>query len=458
MKKLIILLVVVVSIVAANQMARAAEWTFYFDSGYIDPGAGVVCPGGKLTVHATINCVKQGAPIYEGDVVREQAYSGVIPGEPINDWVFKFDWNYICNNEDHYKLALPGWQWDPNSGDPSPGDPYPDDPNWAMASLTTWLDNNLPEDGIGMPTIGDPTGTIQHIYLIADPSVWLHDPRVIQDTYFIIDGECEDLPGYLIGTTPIIFDPNAGPDDNPFSTTPLTGMLYSDGELTLTPSSRCGQWGYSAMDFNRDCRVNLTDFATIALEWLVCTMPDEVGCVYRDTIGTFTGTGFAFDGDDTEGPARILFLYNDINAGVIEPNDIILEYRGQAVSTGEELLNHISAIPELGSGQKVYMTIDRASEIIEIILDAGEYPFETGGGRINDQLRRCKRTDLTTTTGKYLCECVATGTQQSGCYSGQLFNPSVDDRYLEIYAYCYDWDSSNARVNECRTNNLFIGQ
>ena len=53
--------------------------------------------------------------------------------------------------------------------------------------------------------------------------------------YFIQDGGHPDLPGYLIGTTPLQYDPYVGPDDEPFSTTPLTGWLDRAGMQSFIP-------------------------------------------------------------------------------------------------------------------------------------------------------------------------------------------------------------------------------
>ena len=41
----------------------------------------------------------------------------------------------------------------------------------------------------------------------------------------------------------------------------------------------CGAWGYISMDFNRDCIVNLGDFALFAESWLECTNPKVADCV-----------------------------------------------------------------------------------------------------------------------------------------------------------------------------------
>ena len=67
-----------------------------------------------------------------------------------------------------------------------------------------------------------------------DLSVFIDDPRPPQEVYEITDGECDDLPGFLIGTTPITFNPQAGPDEFPFETTRFSGILYHDGEVVFS--------------------------------------------------------------------------------------------------------------------------------------------------------------------------------------------------------------------------------
>ncbi|MEN6385628.1 MAG: glycerophosphodiester phosphodiesterase family protein [Phycisphaerales bacterium] len=42
--------------------------------------------------------------------------------------------------------------------------------------------------------------------------------------------------------------------------------------------SECGDWGYAQMDFNKDCVVNIKDFAKFCEQWLVCSNPLEQNC------------------------------------------------------------------------------------------------------------------------------------------------------------------------------------
>lgn len=58
-----------------------------------------------------------------------------------------------------------------------------------------------------------------------------------------------------------------------YATTEDTTFLFDNLKL-----DSCGYWGYRSMDINRDCVVNLLDFAMFAGGWLECTMPGEPGC------------------------------------------------------------------------------------------------------------------------------------------------------------------------------------
>jgi len=49
-------------------------------------------------------------------------------------------------------------------------------------------------------------------------------------------------------------------------------------EITYYEDS-CGSWGYNSLDFNYDCYVDISDFASFADTWLDCTDPAVSGCV-----------------------------------------------------------------------------------------------------------------------------------------------------------------------------------
>ncbi len=241
MKKLTFFILCLLLLTSA---AQAARWQFHFY--YSD------CPGGNLNVYATIDCVRQ-LLLFEGYAKNCEIYGGFVPGEPYNDVIFDFYWDYWCDNEDHIKFALPGWN--DITG------------QWELTDLPSWIDANVTGATL-IPSVGDPCGVIQNVYVLVNPEEWVADPRPPHESYEIIDGECDNLPGYLIGTTPISFDPCAPEGQSPFSTTPLTGTLYNnaaiiliaeppepnfeqldwEGLLTSTPDSN---WGRVTVDIDK---------------------------------------------------------------------------------------------------------------------------------------------------------------------------------------------------------------
>jgi hypothetical protein len=42
--------------------------------------------------------------------------------------------------------------------------------------------------------------------------------------------------------------------------------------------NECGAWGFMPADLNRDCKIDLNDFAILASTWLKCTQPFMTGC------------------------------------------------------------------------------------------------------------------------------------------------------------------------------------
>ena len=197
---------------------KIPTWDFHF--WYYD------CPGGWLEIYGTHNCERLYPPIFDDYIISCEDYTGYIPdtidGYSVNDIIFDFYWDYWCNNEDHIKFVNSDWN------------PYTE--QWELNPIGDALDEYVIDD-LTVPLIGDPYGEIQDVYVVMDISEFAADPRPPQDEYYISSGECDDLPGYLIGTTPITFNPDASPDENPFSTNSLTGVLYHDGEVTCSPKA-----------------------------------------------------------------------------------------------------------------------------------------------------------------------------------------------------------------------------
>ena len=220
MKKIIILCIVAAfMLVLLGSVAEAAVWKYH--PRYVN---------GWLTVWGTINCQVTDPPLFDrGYVVVCNHYAGFLHPK-YNDYLTKFEWDASCGNVDWEKTTLPWY----------------DGSKWRLLPLADWIETTLPPGTeIVLPCIGDSTGTIQEVYVVVDLAAWYADPRALQDTYTVVDGESPDLPGYLIGTTPIVFDSLASPAGSPFSTTLLTGELYLDGDITFDPTiiPTLSHWG-----------------------------------------------------------------------------------------------------------------------------------------------------------------------------------------------------------------------
>ena len=60
---------------------------------------------------------------------------------------------------------------------------------------------------------------------------------------------------------------------------PLQIVMDSDKTvLAFFSYGFCGMQGFLKADFNRDCQVDLVDFATYATYWLQCSDPEVVEC------------------------------------------------------------------------------------------------------------------------------------------------------------------------------------
>ncbi|MBL7215108.1 MAG: hypothetical protein ISS71_05470 [Phycisphaerae bacterium] len=174
---------------------------------------------GWLHVIATIDG-EFGEMLFEGEAHYCEELEGEIPleneeGEKYNDLDFWFELYDGSGDSSRHKSAVPEYDYLADS--------------WVLRIQSLWTNYNV-EGKLTMPLLDDPSSPI---YVVMDPSVWLDNPGSFQDTYEIDNGECDDLPGYLIGTTSINFDPDADPNDYPFSTSPLTGTVSRTGEIIL---------------------------------------------------------------------------------------------------------------------------------------------------------------------------------------------------------------------------------
>lgn len=195
---------------------------------------------GTLKVWGTINCVNQEPPLVEGHVEHCNWHQGSLPS-----WANDF---YVWLEQDgsgddfYYKFAVPQFVRIA----------------WDLTPVKVWVSEYLdlhPDDTLRLPMISDSTGVPNPVYAIVNPEVWAADERPFQGEYDIVDGVCDDLPGYMIGTTPIVFDSLADPQGpGPFSTIPYTGTLWLIGETGFWAPTTGGCCNHDGMrgDVNGD--------------------------------------------------------------------------------------------------------------------------------------------------------------------------------------------------------------
>lgn len=219
-------------------VAQADGWNFP-----VDRPLGCGCAGGNLTVYAVCDQGIIATPIV-GEAWNDYPVnvSGTTPGEhagyTVTDIAFKWD---CGGNSPSCKCTT---SWTTLSGNTKwlPGN------TWITPPYREWVDQHV--DEARMPvlhlpgTCGEGTGGELHIHV--NLGIW--DSRPILPSYSVVNGVCPDLPGYLIGTTPIVFDPSAPEGVYPFSTAnPYTGTLLVHGQILAqgTPAAvpTVAEWG-----------------------------------------------------------------------------------------------------------------------------------------------------------------------------------------------------------------------
>lgn len=313
---------------------------------------------------------------------------------PASDFVpqpFEFNFEYLG----YVESGDPSWVGAVNPD-------YPYQHSWKL-DITYWNCSVAKIDDID---IEGPTITPGYIEVVP-PSNWVIEPVIIgrygyeanpgdeftnvgQYTDWRVNGKTPYVvPGYVYLT-----------DEDERKSTIKSTLIVGD-------QPGCGDWGYLDSDLNLDCYTNLADFAQVAAEWLECTEPSETGCV-SDTV---VGLGFAFYPEDTTGPATIIEMYDDTYASQLEPNDIIVEYRGIPISCGANLQTVIDGLPELVSTEIVPLELVRDGLPVSVDLPAIELSvkkFRPPSGNNMD----CK--EVPYTPSGHGCQCV-TGTHICAC-------------------------------------------
>jgi hypothetical protein len=245
---------------------------------------------------------------------------------------------------------------------------------------------------LGQTPSGDPEKPYAHSFQLNitqwDPSVpkisdidW-EAPYIVPGYVSIVNPPNWVNPGGTWGRAG--FEANTGAEISPgtgsFGFTVTGKMPYvSGGHAYLTQGGRlsspvintmivganaatdCGTTGRLAADLNMDCYVNFQDFAIFAAQWLQCTDPDNVNC----TQVSIAGLGIVYDREETQGPARVLALY-DTHVSELQAGDEIVEYLGMPISSGASLYTATQTMPDLTVGQTVPMTVVRSGSVLQL--------------------------------------------------------------------------------------------
>jgi len=124
---------------------------------------------------------------------------------------------------------------------------------WVVYNLGVWVHLQIGRAQLDIPFVLDTLGTYDTLYAVVNLDKWIADQHPSQSSYNVVNGECAELPGFLFGTTPIEFDSLAGADQNPFSTTPVSGTVWLVGNSGLISDYLlCG-------DANGDGSVDISD-------------------------------------------------------------------------------------------------------------------------------------------------------------------------------------------------------
>ncbi len=126
---------------------------------------------------------------------------------------------------------------------------------------------------------GTPTAEVKvMITEPADPNRVIINPQQLTFTpanaatpQFVTVTAIDDL--VLLGTTySTSLAHQVSSNDYNFAILPITTLEV------VVQDNECGAWGFMPADLNRDCKVDLNDFAILAGTWLQCTQPFMTGC------------------------------------------------------------------------------------------------------------------------------------------------------------------------------------
>jgi hypothetical protein len=213
----------------------------------------------------------------------------------------------------------------------------------------------------------------------------------------------------------------------------------------------CGGNGYHPGDFNHDCRVDLGDLLMLAKNWLTCSDPSDSSCTIP-AQNKIVGAGFAFDGDST-GPAKVLFLYDNMNEGQLQPDDEIQEYNGAPVSSGTQFKDMLKVMPNPLPGTSVPMTVLRNGITNNITVQVN-YIRRVDFRQYLHPYRYTKHANSECHTeylsnGKHYCYC-KDATSDKVCYDKNLYYQDPDsENVYEVISECFDVYTAGNTLDLC---------
>jgi hypothetical protein len=154
---------------------------------------------------------------------------------------------------------------------------YQDDENWDIQEL--WREGRNGEYLVSGPRLDGPIAvwvTTTRVPSIAGSgSLDLKSQYQLKAAYLMGNG------GFTLSTLRTQTDEICAADL--FARQIVWSGRSSEGIMDLFKAAielECGDWGYKAGDLNRNCKVDLQDFAVLAQDWLACTMPEQEDCEF----------------------------------------------------------------------------------------------------------------------------------------------------------------------------------
>jgi hypothetical protein len=182
----------------------AAKWKLHYKGP--DNGA-------RYTVVATLGC-HPCMTLFDGWIAKCVTIEGTLPWWANDYYLNRYEPQY--NHIIVKKVVVPRWF----------------DGWWWLVPLGPYIVGTLGGDPV-LPELGGSALTLQDIWVVVNLEEWLANPQLLQPVYNIVNGECPDLPGFLVGTAPPQFNSSAPPTQNPFQMPLFTGTLDLVGETMV---------------------------------------------------------------------------------------------------------------------------------------------------------------------------------------------------------------------------------